>query len=189
MGKPSYSRRQLVATGVLFGTTTLAGCLGSGESDHGYTPGREPSSGASEIESIDELEAPTAGSSLSGTVGGGEPNWIAAHNMGFNGWYDANSYYPRRSYDSKEVTLSLVNVSGYIIEVDAYDHLRNRIYHERLSTPFTGWFSNRHATSANIRVLGSATGEAVEIDLTDNHHHEIWCDGAVLNATYWVGTW
>ena len=189
MEESSYSRRQLVSAGVLFGTTALAGCLGSGGSEYRYTPDREPGSGGSEIESIDELEAPRADSSLSGTVGGGEPKWIDANNMGFKGWYDANDYYPRLDYNSKEVTLSIVNVSGYIVTVSASAGLGNQFYYERLALGHTEWFRRSDVISAEIQVMGGTQSEELTIDLTDNHHYEIWLDGTVFNPSYWVGTW
>jgi len=189
MDESSYSRRQLLSTGVALSATALAGCLGEGGSEHGYTSDRPPASGGSEIDSLDELEAPAAGGDLAGTAGGGEPDWIHATSMRFKGWYDATEYYPYGDYSSNEVTLSVVNVSGYMVNVAVYDDRRSQLYFERLVTPFSKWIRNPRAASAKITVLVSAKDEALDIDLTDNHHHEIWLDGAILNASYWVGRW
>ncbi|MCU4975979.1 hypothetical protein OB955_25220 [Halobacteria archaeon AArc-m2/3/4] len=167
----------------------IAGCLGapaSGETEAGEQFADEGEVNASPE---GELVDPAGGSDLAGSASNGEPDWIDAHNMRFRGWYYAEGYNPPMPYHSTTITLAMVNNAGYSIDITAFDRDENTIYENRLNFNYNTWFRRSEATTVKISVVGSAQSEALEIDLTDGAHHEIWFSGAVLTASYWIGHW
>ncbi|MCU4744328.1 hypothetical protein OB955_23970 [Halobacteria archaeon AArc-m2/3/4] len=189
MNKSRYSRRQLLSTGAALSAGSLAGCLGAPGSEESDASDMPPGSGDIRIQSMDEIEEPAGGSDLAGSAGDGKPDWIDAHNMRFRGWYYADEYHPSFPYAREEITLSVANNAGYIVTVTVYDDVGETLYDKNVSGGVSSWLRRQHATTAEIRVIGSVQNEALEIDLTDGVHHEIWLTGGVLTAGYWVGRW
>lgn len=189
MNNLRYSRRQLLSTGAALGVASLAGCLGVSGSEETDESDRPPESGDIRIQSMDEIEEPSGGSALAGSAGDGNPDWIDVHNMRFHGWYYADEYDPSFPYAREDITLSVVNFGGYSVTVTVYDDDGERLYDKNTPGRGASWLRRQRATTAEIRVLGSAQNEALTIDLIDGASHEIWLTGAVLTAGYWVGRW
>lgn len=191
MNEPRRSRREILAkTGTtLAGSAVigLAGCLGAAEN-----PEAETTTTAKEIlnQSTEELEAPSAdGSDLAGTAGGGNPDWVDATSMDFDGWYYADEYDPAMPYARENITFSLVNNAGYSVDVISRDASGEVLYNDRVNFANGYWFRNNDTKEIEITVLGSAQGEQVVLDMENGSGHEIWLSGAVLTASYWVGRW
>ena len=189
MNKSWHSRRAFLATGATLTGTAIAGCIGAPASGETEASDRSPGEGDIRIQSADDLEEPGGGSDLAGTAGDGEPDWIDAHNMRFRGWYDADRYNPAMPYHNEDISLSIVNKAGYTVEIKLFDEDGNSLYTKRRNFAQAWWIRSYSSTTAEIRVLGSAQNEALEIDLTEGRHHEIWLSGAVLTASYWIGRW
>ncbi|MCU4975980.1 hypothetical protein OB955_25225 [Halobacteria archaeon AArc-m2/3/4] len=189
VNKSWHSRRTFLATGATLTGAAIAGCLGapaSGETEAGEQFADE---GAINTSLEDGREEPAGGSELAGSAGEGEPDWVDAHNMRFRGWYYADSHNPGMPYHRNNIKLAIVNRGGYSIHAAAFDENGNGVTDNTLGLSGSWWFNYSKATTATIRVKGSAQSEALEIDLTQGANHEIWFSGAVLTASYWVGRW
>lgn len=199
-----HSRREFLATGATLTGAAVAGCLGAPTSGEPNGADEPPEDGEIKIQSVEDLEEPTGESELAGSVGGGEPDWVDAHNTRFRGWYYVPDY-DHRVYDwiltldrdqpkdgdvaRRNMTLVFLNYGGYTIEVTVTDDNGGEMYNWTLPVGYGHWFYDRNARNAQIRVVGSAQNEALDIDLTKSNDHVIWLGGAVLTAHYWIGHW
>ncbi len=205
MNKSWHSRRKFLATGATLTGAAIAGCIGAPASGETNPEGGSPEDGEITIQSVEEdIEEPTGGSELAGSVGGGEPDWVDAHNMRFRGWYYVPDYDHRVSdwvpllYGGEPnetnaarrgMTLVLLNYGGYVVEATVTDDDGYKLYNWTLPLGYGRWFNDRNAKNAEIRVVGSAQSEALNIDLTKSTDHVVWLGGAVLTAHYWIGHW